>query len=120
MAIMSKESLEPEDGIITKDVRKKMELEYAELINKFDEKYQSSELKNDSHYMSPEVKTLTDADTSGTNASWFYQFGLLSRRNFLNLARIPNTSYVKVITTILTAVLCIVLFYNSEDTAAGI
>ena len=65
MAIMSKESLEPEDGIITKEVRDKMEKDYAALIDKFDNFYQTSELKNDPTKLSPEVKQLTDADTSG-------------------------------------------------------
>lgn len=53
-------------------------------------------------------------------ASWFYQFGLLARRNFLNIIRLPNTSYVKVIVTVITAILCIVLFYNAGYDYAGI
>lgn len=53
-------------------------------------------------------------------ASWVYQYGLLAKRNFLNVVRLPNTSYVKVIVTVITAILCIVLFYNSKYNNAGI
>lgn len=43
---------------------------------------------------------------------WFYQFGLLSKRNFLNTLRLPQTSYVKLFVTVFTALFCIVLFYD--------
>ena len=51
---------------------------------------------------------------NATSTSFFYQFGLLSRRNFLNLLRLPQTSYVKLLTTCLTAVFAILLFYNTD------
>lgn len=38
----------------------------------------------------------------------------------MNIIRLPNTSYVKLIVTIITAILCIILFYDSKDDNAGI
>ena len=49
-----------------------------------------------------------------------YQFGLLCKRNFLNLLRLPQTSYVKLLTTCLTAVFAILLFFNTEQTVPGL
>jgi len=49
-----------------------------------------------------------------------YQFGLLARRNFLNIIRLPQTSYVKLLTTVLTATFAILLFYNTGTNAQGI
>ena len=61
------------------------------------------------------------ADSDGSVQTGFcYQFGLLCRRNFLNLLRLPQTSYVKLLTTCLTAVFAILLFFNTEQTKAGV
>lgn len=48
--------------------------------------------------------------------AWFYQLGLLMKRNFLNTLRLPQTSYVKLIVTIITAVFTIILFQNIDGT----
>jgi len=55
-----------------------------------------------------------------SDASWCYQFDLLARRNFLNLMRLPQTSYVKLIVTLLTAAFCIILFYDVGQDKAGV
>ena len=54
------------------------------------------------------------------HASWLYQFQLLTKRNFLNLMRLPQTSYVKIIQTIATALFCDILFYNVGGDVAGV
>lgn len=72
MAIMSKESLEPENEEITAEVRAKIEEQYKVEIDMFDTNYNKSVLKNDCSYVSPDVKPLTDADTSGSQAPWLY------------------------------------------------
>jgi ABC-type multidrug transport system permease subunit len=46
-------------------------------------------------------------------APWGYQFNLLAKRNFLNLVRLPQTSYVKLITTIVTAIFAALLFWQA-------
>lgn len=58
--------------------------------------------------------------SSGVQTSFFYQFGLLCRRNFLNLLRLPQTSYVKLLTTCITAVFAILLFFNTGTDAPGV
>lgn len=45
---------------------------------------------------------------------------LLFRRNFLNLLRLPQTSWIKFLTTGLTALFCILLFYNTSEDAQGV
>jgi len=56
----------------------------------------------------------------GVQTSFFYQFGLLCRRNFLNLLRLPQTSYVKLLTTCLTALFAILLFFNTTTDSQGV
>jgi hypothetical protein len=56
----------------------------------------------------------------GPSTSFCYQFSLLSKRNFLNLLRLPQTSYVKVLTTCVTALFAILLFFNVGTDDAGI
>lgn len=46
-----------------------------------------------------------------TQTPWCYQFNLLAKRNFLNLIRLPQTSYVKLITTCVTAGFAALLFW---------
>lgn len=41
-------------------------------------------------------------------------------RNFLNITRLPQTSYVKLIVTCLTAVFCIILFFDVQGDNAGV
>lgn len=55
-----------------------------------------------------------------STSSWCYQFSLLAQRNFVNIMRLPQTSYVKLIVTILTALFCIVLFMNVGEDLAGV
>ena len=58
--------------------------------------------------------------SSQVQTGFFYQFGLLCRRNFLNLLRLPQTSYVKLLTTCITAVFAILLFFNTGTDSAGV
>jgi ABC-type multidrug transport system permease subunit len=53
-------------------------------------------------------------------STWPYQFSLLAQRNFQNIIRLPQTSYVKLIVTILTALFCVVLFAKVDETLAGV
>lgn len=70
--------------------------------------------------MHPEVQPLTEADRYQNQVSWFYQLGLLIKRNFLNTIRLPQTSYVKLIVTVITAVFAIILFSNIDGTLQGV
>lgn len=64
--------------------------------------------------MHPEIEPLTGDETDiAVRTSFCYQFKLLARRNFLNILRLPQTSYVKLAVTVLTASFAVLLFYGS-------
>jgi len=56
----------------------------------------------------------------GQTTGFCYQFKLLAARNFMNLVRLPQTSYVKVITTTLTALFAILLFWKTSKDTQGV
>ena len=103
---------------------KTVQEEYAERIDFFSRNYAASDLFNDAdkarnssiHGISEEMSLAISSQAAG----WCYQFNLLAKRNFLNLVRLPQTSYVKFIVTVLTAAFCIILFYNVGDDVAGV
>lgn len=121
MTIMSIESFEEADTLDKEEMRKsKSDVmdKYSERIEFFYSSYIKSDLRVDHEAKDPEASNLDQ--THVQLAPWCYQFGLLAKRNFLNLMRLPSTSYVKLIVTIATALLCIILFYNVEDSQQGI
>lgn len=120
MSIESQEVDENEDDGQQPKTQAEIYAAYTERINYFHDKYVNSELKNDYAYISPEVTPLTDADRDDGQVAWLYQLGLLIRRNFLNLIRLPQTSYVKLIVTIVTACFTIILFSNINETLQGV
>ena len=78
---------------------------------------------NDAKVVHPDVKPLdvgADNHAARAKTGFFYQFGLLCRRNFLNLIRLPQTSYVKLATTCITALFAILLFFDTEFTPEGV
>ena len=78
-------------------------------------------MKNDPSLIDDRCVPLEQNDAYLTQAAgWCEQFGLLARRNFLNIVRLPQTSYVKLMVTCLTSLFCVVLFYNVQEDAAGV
>lgn len=123
MSMMSIESIELDEqekgnAIVDKeDIAKK----YEEKINFFVEEYLNKGLVNDHKEKHPSIKGIDkNQGATGPSTSFFYQFGLLCRRNFLNLLRLPQTSYVKVLTTVVTAVFAILLFFDVGTDEPGI
>ena len=47
---------------------------------------------------------------------WGYQYRLLATRNFLNVIRLPQTSYVKLLTTCVTATFVAFFFWQAGAT----
>lgn len=86
----------------------------------FDQKYNESELKVNPEEKHASALPLTSNNMVNSRTPWCYQFNLLARRNFLNLMRLPQTSYVKLITTCVTAIFAALLFWQAgaliEDT----
>ena len=123
MSIMSIESIERPDSDdqdeLMKSQREVLTL-YQERINHFSTSYEKSELKNDPTERDPQAAALTGDSALKQAASWCYQFRLLAERNFLNMIRLPQTSYVKLLVTIATSLFCVVLFYNVTGDSAGV
>ena len=97
MTMMSIESIEMEaqsqraNSVVGLD-KAEIEREYQKRIREFDEKYQQSALCNDHTAIHPEVRELdlgAPGQENQVQTSFTYQFGLLCRRNFLNLLRLP-------------------------------
>jgi len=123
MSIMSYETVEQEieaDEVAPEDRNKTPQELYAQRIKVFSNHYQSSELKNNPDTVMPGLQPIKDSDIVGSDASWFYQFGLLANRNFTNIMRLPQTSYVKLVVIILTAGFCTLLFNNVQGDLAGV
>ena len=122
MSIMSIESQEIAEDLEDKNQKTQTQIqeEYAQKIEYFCTSYQQSALKNDHKAVHPEVKPITNQDVQENHVSWFYQLGLLLRRNFLNTVRLPQTSYVKLIVTVITAIFTIILFQNCDGTIQGV
>jgi len=118
MSIMSIETIEqeemddgPDQGV---DRSQTLQDIYQKRIDMFSRAYENSQLKNDPDVVDGSVVPLSSTDQAhlSSDAGWFYQFSLLAQRNFLNIMRLPQTSYVKFIVTCLTAIFCIILFYD--------
>lgn len=114
MSMMSIESAQQddvdEDDNEPKKTQAEIVQEYTKKIDLFSNSYQSSNLRVDYSTISSQVTPVTDEDRAASQVGWFYQLGLLVKRNFLNILRLPQTSYVKIVVTIITAIFTIVLF----------
>ena len=88
--------------------RSLVEQSYKEKIEFFSTKYEQSELRCDHEYSHPEAANLSQADEFRTN--FFVQLFLLFKRSILNVLRIPLSSYAKVITYAVCAILAILDF----------
>jgi hypothetical protein len=92
----------------------KIEAEYRKLIEYFDLKYTQSELKNDPNDYDPQCIPLTgEEEAIEVVTPWCYQWKLLATRNFLNVIRLPQTSYVKLTTTCVTALFVSFFFFRA-------
>lgn len=115
MSMMSKESIEfekeDENGSANVD-NEYIEQEYLKLIMFFDSQYKDSHLRCKHEVVHEECKAIS-ADFATNTAPWCYQFNLLAKRNFLNLVRLPQTSYVKLVTTLVTAIFAALLFWQA-------
>ena len=78
------------------------------------ENYFGSELVCKAEERHPDVLELKGDDTSiQVQTPWGYQYRLLATRNFLNVIRLPQTSYVKLTTTCVTATFVAFFFWQA-------
>jgi len=126
MSVMSVETIEQEvqENEQGNNDKKSIQQLYQERIDMFSDNYEKSELRNDPEAVAnKQIAPITQAEQeriNSSNSSWCYQFRLLAQRNFLNIMRLPQTSYVKLIVTILTALFCVILFMNVGEDIAGV
>ena len=127
MTMMSIESIEldkqAEEGASSYLNKNDIEAEYQKKIDYFVESYENSALVNKHDEKAEGIRELdvgADNHAARAKTSFFYQFGLLCRRNFLNLIRLPQTSYVKLATTCITALFAILLFFDTAFTPEGV
>merc|ERR1712127_365200 len=116
---MSKESIEmdhEEDGKIGLAGldHAAIDAQYAALIKYFHDSYEASELRNDPDVKHPDCIPITgDEEAISVVTPWCYQYKLLATRNFLNVVRLPQTSYVKLLTTCVTATFVAFFFWQA-------
>ena len=92
---------------------------YEKRIEYFDINYRKSDLCNDWGYQHPDA-TQIDTQAAQKMQPWCFQWKLLARRNFNNIIRLPQTSYMKLLTTVCTGIFISILFWQSNlDTSAG-
>lgn len=128
MSMMSRESVENDmletasfSKVSKRDIfNAQVDAEYQKVIAHFVKCYECSELRSDPTVVHPEILPLKNTGAVGLSSGFFYQFKLLAKRNFLNTIRLPQTSYVKLITTVVTALLAILLFYLPDPQSDSI
>jgi len=121
MSMMSKESIEidmieeNDNGVGEAALdRAEVDRRYEELILFFVEKYKQSELWCDASVSHPDILAITGDESAITVVTpWMYQYKLLATRNFLNVVRLPQTSYVKLTTTCVTATFVAFFFWQA-------
>lgn len=119
MSMMSKESIElehEEEGQVgpTGPKHKDIDKEYAQVIQYFNDTYAIHELKCDHEAVHPDCLPITGEEESNSAVTpWCYQYKLLATRNFLNVVRLPQTSYVKFLTTCVTASFVAFFFWQA-------
>ena len=80
-----------------------------------------SELRCDASVVNPECRALEgDEELIHIKVSFCYQWKLLATRNFRNIVRLPQTSYVKLLTTTVTALFASFLFWQTGPSAESI
>lgn len=123
MSMMSIESIEndatTETGSFMHD-RARIEQIYLETIKLLVDKYHESEYCNKHQEVHPECLPIEDSRDADVYTGFCYQWKLLANRNFMNIIRLPQTSYVKMITTVLTATFASLLFWSTKHTPEGV
>lgn len=119
MTMMSKESIEmdhEEEGKIglAGVNHEEIDAEYKALIKFFHDSYLASDLKNDHTVKHPDcIPIQGDEEAITVVTPWCYQYKLLATRNFLNVIRLPQTSYVKLLTTCVTSTFVAFFFWQA-------
>lgn len=63
---------------------------------------------------------INEREFTKSSAGWFYQFGLIFRRNMIVYLRIPQTSFLKLLMPVLIASLVSSMFYGLTGDLTGV
>jgi hypothetical protein len=66
------------------------------------------------------MEPVNEQDASLYNLGWGHELGMLCKRSFLSQARLPSTSYVKLMQTIVVSVITILLYNKMDGTKQGV
>jgi len=77
-------------------------------------------MKNDADQIDPLVTELGVDSAVTRMASWCLQYALLCERGFKNVVRLPQTSYVKLLVTVVTAAFVMILYWDVDDDVSGV
>lgn len=115
MQIMSKESVvlnEQQKSLSQNEQYAMIMQEYRKTTEYLSSSYDKSELRNDHEFVCSECTPLSGKDIL-VMQPWVYQFNLLAARNFKQNLRLPQTSVLKFITTVVIAVFASLLFWQA-------
>jgi len=119
MNMMSIEALDDPDVEDEKELKKRrteVERDYKKHIDYLYTQYENSELKCDADSIHPESKTLTkDSEQQEYSPTLYRQFTMLLIRSLKNIFRLPEASYVKVLTYVFTSLLILLVYGRLGD-----
>jgi len=121
MDLISIESIDPRDS---KDGRlipvEEIHMQYNKGIAFLSESYQLSSLRNNYAFTSNQATSIPQLKLNLEEASYFYQFMLVMRRNFVVYLRNPKVTVVRVVSTIGVAVLAAIMFQGLTGDFTGV
>lgn len=124
MSIMSKESLQVElelESMDPEQIKTEVTKRYSERIELFVSQYEASDLKNSPiEYLSGGKFDTIDQKFADNRVSWWTEFCMLSKRNLMNIARLPFIIKGKVISTVMLCIFELILYTNVGETKAAV
>ena len=118
MSIEAYQDIDESDEDQLRKSRSKVQEDYNQKIDFLADKYEESELKWDISEVHPEATRLESANEY--RLAILFQFFLLFWRSFINIIRIPISSYVRGITYAVLAIVWVLVFGQMDDDCASI
>jgi hypothetical protein len=94
--------------------------EYTKKINFFVEQYNKSELKNDYAYVSKDVAPIHSTEIYSATAGWCTQLGLLTKRSFNNIIRLPEVLILRYGGLVACAICIDIIFQRLKGNSMGV
>lgn len=94
--------------------------DYTKKVNYFCEQYNKSELKNQYAFVSKEVVPIHTSEIYFQNASWCQQLGLLTKRSFNNIIRLPQALFLRLAGTLASGIFIDIIFQTLKGNLMGV